>query len=134
MLIGVGIDTVEIARVEALLARFGARFQRKCFTDAEIVQGNARHGARKAAFFAKRIAAKEACAKALGVGLGTQAAWREIEIITSPGGRPELHVHGVARATLYALAGEGYRPRLHVSLTDTDAVAQAIVNVEAVPL
>jgi holo-[acyl-carrier protein] synthase len=88
--IAVGVDVVEISRIEAVLRRHGDRFLRRVYTEGEVAYAN-----RRASALAARWAAKEATAKALGTGIGP-VAFREVEVVCNAHGRPELHLHGNA--------------------------------------
>ncbi len=133
MILGIGQDITDIRRIEKTLARFGERFERRCFAAGERALADRRKGAGShvvAGTYAKRYAAKEACAKALGTGLNQGVAWREIEVVKLPSGQPTLRLHGKALARAQALAGEG-RFTLHLTLTDEYPYAQAMVLIEA---
>ena len=136
MMIGIGTDMVDISRIERLLMRFGERFIQRCFTEGEQTLAAGRKGAGAqavAATYAKRFAAKEACAKALGCGIGTQARLKEIETIKDPAtGQPALKLHGKAAQTLQRRMVKGQKPVLHLSLADDYPLAQAFVVIEAV--
>jgi holo-[acyl-carrier protein] synthase len=130
MIIGFGADLCDIRRIEASLARFGERFVTRCFTDIERRKSDAR-GAR-AASYAKRFAAKEACAKALGTGLGAGAALRDMGVVNLPSGKPTLCLTGSAAERLAKLTPRGHRAIIHLTLTDEYPLAQAQVIIEAV--
>jgi holo-[acyl-carrier protein] synthase len=130
MIHGIGVDLIEIARIEAACARFGERFARRILTARELERWNARRSRseqRGIAFLATRFAAKEAISKALGLGMRTPMTWRAVEVVNDPSGRPIAVAHGDLRAYL-----ESRRLRLHVSLTDERlmAVAYAVAEVE----
>jgi len=125
MIYGIGVDLVKVARIEAVLARFGDRFLERVFTEREITYCRDKPGA--AAGFALRFAAKEAFSKALGVGLRKSGIrWREVEVIPNPLGKPELSVSGRAAA----LCAEAGVTGMHLSLTDEDRRALAVVILE----
>ncbi|MBS1814488.1 MAG: holo-ACP synthase [Acidobacteria bacterium] len=127
MIIGIGTDLVEIARVREALERFGARFEQKVFTEKEIAYCRSKHkGAAES--FAARFAAKEAAAKALGTGISRGISWREIEVIRSRGSRPELVFHGRAEERATMLGAQ----KSHLSLTHGRESAMAIVILESV--
>lgn len=132
MILGLGSDLVDIRRVERTLARFGERFTRRCFTPVERARCDAR--AARAEGYARRYAAKEACAKALGTGFGRGVFWRDIGIVNLPGGQPTVELTGGAAARLAAITPPGMRAEIAVSLTDEPPLAQAIVVITAVPL
>jgi holo-[acyl-carrier protein] synthase len=132
MIIGYGIDLCDIRRVEDSLARFGERFIRRCFTDVERERSERR--AARAASYAKRFAAKEACAKALGTGLSQGVYWRDMGVVNLPSGKPTMLLTGGAAARLVDLTPAGHRAILHVTLTDEYPLAQAHVLIEAIAL
>ncbi len=129
MILGVGHDLVDARRVAGVLARFGQRFLDRVFTADE--QAYARTKADPVPVLARRFAAKEACAKALGTGLGQAAAFREIEVIRTDRGQPALALAGRAAVRLAALTPPGSIPVLHVSLSDDWPFASAFVIIEA---
>jgi holo-[acyl-carrier protein] synthase len=114
MIIGFGNDLCDIRRIEGSLARFGERFIKRCFTETERLKSDARAG--RAASYAKRFAAKEACAKALGTGLRAGIPWRDMGVVNLPSG----------------LTPPGHRVFIHVTLTDEYPLAQAQVIIEAI--
>ena len=132
MIVGIGADLVDIRRIEATLARFGDRFVERCFTDVERAKSDRRK--ERAASYAKRFAAKEACSKALGTGLKMGIAWREMGVVNLPSGRPTLELTGKAALLLAAMAPEGMRIVAHLTITDDYPLAQAFVVIEALPL
>ncbi len=138
MIVGTGFDTVDIRRIEVSLKRFGARFEQRVFTQGEIAKAHRRveggkHSPR-AATFAKRFAAKEACAKALGTGISFGVSWKEIEVVNAPSGKPNIVLHGRAADLSALLCPAGYRPQIHVSLSDDYPYAYAQVIIEAVKI
>ncbi|MCJ2082969.1 holo-ACP synthase [Methylobacterium sp. J-090] len=132
MILGIGSDLCDIRRIERSLERYGARFTHRVFTDAERAKCDAR--AARAPSYARRFAAKEACAKALGTGLSQGVFWRDMEVVNLPGGRPTLHLTGGAATHLAAMTPAGHAIRVHITLTDDPPMAQAFVIIEAVPL
>jgi holo-[acyl-carrier protein] synthase len=132
MIIGVGSDLVDIRRIEETLARFGTRFTDRIFTPLEREKSERR--AARAESYARRFAAKEACAKALGTGFRRGVFWRDMGVVNLPGGRPTLRLTGGALARLNALLPPGTEARIDLSLTDEPPLAQAIVIITAVPL
>ena len=124
MLVGTGIDLVEVPRIARSMERFGERFLRRIFTDEEIAYCRAK--ATAAESFAARFAAKEAGAKALGTGIQHGVAWKELEVRRLPGQRPTLHLSGRARA----IAGQLGVARVSLSLTHTKELAMATVHLE----
>jgi holo-[acyl-carrier protein] synthase len=131
MILGIGSDLCDIRRIERSLARFGDRFTHRIFTEIERARSDRR--AARAASYARRFAAKEAGAKALGTGMRAGVFWRDLEIVNWPGGQPTLRLTGGARARLDALTPPGYDAVVHVSLTDDPPLAQAFVVIEARP-
>lgn len=133
MIVGTGSDIVDVRRIEAVLDRHGERFTRRCFTAAEIEKAERRRGAgTHASTYAKRFAAKEACAKALGTGFGDGVYMKDIGVVNDENGRPALHLTGGARDRALALMPPGTSPRLHLTLTDEPPLAMAFVIVEAI--
>jgi holo-[acyl-carrier protein] synthase len=130
MILGFGIDLCDIRRIEQILEKHGKRFVERCFTEVERVKSDGR--AARAASYAKRFAAKEACAKALGTGLTHGVFWRDMGAVNLPSGRPTLHLTGAAAARLAGLLPTGYTPVIHLTLTDEYPLAQAQVIIEAV--
>ncbi|MEA3535475.1 holo-ACP synthase [Rhizobium sp. CC-YZS058] len=132
MIIGLGSDLIDIRRIENSLERFGERFVRRCFTEIEIAKSEGRKN--RAASYAKRFAAKEACAKALGTGLAEGVWWRDMGVVNLPGGKPTLQLTGGAAERLAALMPEGHRGVVHLTITDDFPLAQAFVVIEALPV
>jgi len=131
VIVGLGIDLCDIRRIEKMLADHGDRFPRRCFTEIERAKADGRMA--RAATYAKRFAAKEACAKALGTGVGSGVSWREMGVVNDALGRPTLHLTGGAAARLAALMPPGHEPYVHLTLTDEYPLAQAQVMIEARP-
>ena len=131
MILGVGSDIIDIRRIERTLERFGDRFTRRLFTDLERRKSEARAG--RAASYAKRFAAKEACSKALGTGFRAGVFWRDLGVVNLPSGKPTLVLTGNAAARLAAITPPGMRAQIDLSLTDDHPQAQAIVIISAVP-
>ncbi len=130
MIIGFGIDLCDIRRIDELLARFGDRFAIRCFTEAERDKCEAR--TQRAASYAKRFAAKEACAKALGTGLARGVRWRDMGVVNLESGKPTLELTGGAALRLTALVPRGLVPLVHLTLADEYPFAQAQVIIEAI--
>ena len=134
MILGVGSDLVDIQRIERSLARFGERFQARIFTPIERAKADSRAVPRvRAATYAKRFAAKEACAKALGTGFRDGVFWRDMAVVNLPGGRPTLVLTGGAAERLRSLTPPGMRAEVSLSMTDDYPLAQAIVVISAIP-
>ncbi len=132
MIVGLGNDLCEITRVEKTLARYGERFTNRCFTDIERRKSDRR--AQRAASYAKRFAAKEACAKALGTGMSRGVFWRDLGVINLPSGKPTMNLTNGAARALEALVPPGHRPHIHLTITDDGGMAQAFVIIEALPV
>lgn len=132
MIIGLGSDLIDTRRIERTLERFGDRFTERCFTEAERAKSDRR--LRRAESYARRYAAKEACAKALGTGFRHGVFWRDIGVVNLPGGKPTIELTGGAAARLAAITPPGTRASIEVSLTDEPPLAQAIVIITALPL
>ncbi|MFC6489401.1 holo-ACP synthase [Nitratireductor sp. GCM10026969] len=130
MIIGLGSDLIDIRRIEKTLARHGERFTLRVFTDVERAKSDRRHA--RAASYAKRFAAKEACAKALGTGLSRGVFWRDMGVVNLPGGKPTMELTGGAARRLEALMPQGFKAHIHVTITDDYPLAQAFVIIEAV--
>jgi holo-[acyl-carrier protein] synthase len=130
MILGLGSDLIDIRRVEQAIERHGERFLARIFTDIERAKSDRR--ANRAASYAKRFAAKEACAKALGTGLNRGVFWRDMGVVNLPGGKPTLALSGGALARLEALVPPGHRPQIDLTITDDFPLAQAIVIISAV--
>lgn len=131
MIIGLGSDLIDIRRIERTLARFGDRFVERVFTPLEREKSERR--ANRAHSYARRYAAKEALAKALGTGFRAGVFWRDIGVVNQPGGKPTLALTGGAAARLAAITPPGRRAHIDVSLTDEPPLAQAVVIITALP-
>lgn len=129
MIIGIGADLCRIDRIEKTLARFGERFIARVFTETERARSERRMD--RAASYAKRFAAKEACAKALGTGLRMGTAWRDMGVVNLRSGQPTLHLTGKAAERLSTLTPPGHEARIHLTITDDAPYAQAFVVIEA---
>ena len=132
MIIGIGSDLCDIRRIEKSLARFGERFIARCFTQVE--RDRSERKATRAASYAKRFAAKEACAKALGTGLRLGVYWRDMGVVNLRSGAPTLRLTGGAAARLAKLTPAGCEAVIHLTMTDEPPMAQAFVIIEARPL
>ncbi len=129
MILGIGADLADIRRIERTLERFGERFTNRVFTEVERAKSDRRK--QRAASYAKRWAAKEACSKALGTGLRMGVAWREMGVVNLPSGQPTLHLTGGAAARLDGMVPEGHKAHIHLTITDDAPYAQAFVVIEA---
>jgi holo-[acyl-carrier protein] synthase len=132
MILGIGSDLCDIRRIENSLARFGERFTQRIFTEGEQTKSDRR--ATRAASYARRFAAKEACSKALGTGIRSGVFWRDMEVVNLPGGRPTMRLTGGAATRLAEMTPPGHEAFVHVSLTDDPPLAQAFVVIEARPI
>src|SRR6187200_993260 len=130
MIIGLGSDLIDIRRIEKSLARYGQRFVQRLFTDVEQAKSDGRAG--RAASYAKRFAAKEACAKALGTGMAGGVFWRDMGVVNLPGGKPTMKLTGGAAERLARLMPASHRPLIHLTITDDFPLAQAFVVIEAI--
>jgi holo-[acyl-carrier protein] synthase len=131
VIIGIGNDAIDVRRVQKVIDRHGARFTERIFTETEQRKSDRRR--LRAASYAKRFAAKEACAKALGTGMNRGVFWRDMGVVNLPGGQPTMELTGGAAKRLAALVPPGHRPVIHVTITDDFPLAQAFVLIEAVP-
>jgi len=132
MIIGLGSDLIQIHRVGEVLDRYGERFTHRCFTEIERKKSDRR--AQRAASYAKRFAAKEACSKALGTGLSFGVYWRDMGVVNLPSGKPTMHLTNGAARALARLVPEGHEPHIHLTITDDAGLAQAFVVIEALPV
>lgn len=132
MIVGLGSDLIDIRRIERTLERHGRRFIERVFTEIEQQRSERRH--QRAASYAKRFAAKEACAKALGTGMARGVFWRDMGVVNLPGGKPTMKLTGGAALRLAALVPAGHEARIHLTITDDYPLAQAFVVIEAVPV
>ena len=130
MILGIGTDLVNIERVRKVLDRFGDRFEKRVFSDEEIQRSRRKYD--PSSSYAKRWAAKEACSKALGIGLRMGISWKEMHIVNLPSGKPELIIEGKANNFLKYITPNGYRPKVSVSLTDDHPWAKALVIIEGI--
>jgi holo-[acyl-carrier protein] synthase len=131
MILGLGSDLCDIRRIEKTLEQHGERFIARIYTDIERAKSERR--ANRAASYAKRFAAKEACAKALGTGLNQGVYWRDMGVVNLPGGKPTMALTGGALARLHAITPPGYTAKIDLSITDDFPLAQAIVIISAEP-
>ena len=129
MILGLGNDIIDIRRVERTIERYGDRFLSRVFTDIERRKSDGRAG--RTASYAKRFAAKEACAKALGTGFRQGVFWRDMGVVNLPSGRPTLELTGGALQALAELTPEGHEVRIDLTITDDFPMAQAIVIISA---
>ena len=130
MIIGIGADMSDIRRIEASLDRFGDRFKERCFTELERTRSDRKPD--PAWSYAKRFAAKEACAKALGTGMTHGVFWKDMGVVNLPSGRPTMALTGGAAARLAEMIPPGHSAHIHLTLTDDHPWAQAFVIIEAI--
>ncbi len=138
MILGIGNDLTDIRRIEQTLQRFGDRFLTRIFTEAERGKSERRVGKggkydARAGSYAKRFAAKEACAKALGTGFRDGVFWRDMGVVNLPTGQPTMRLTGGALERLRAITPPGMQTRIHVTLTDEYPLAHAVVVISAEP-
>jgi holo-[acyl-carrier protein] synthase len=131
VILGIGSDLSDIRRIEKSLERFGDRFKHRVFTEIERSRSDRKPD--QAASYAKRFAAKEACAKALGTGIRRGVFWRDMGVVNMRTGQPTMALTGGAGERLKAMTPDGMRAVIHLSLTDDHPYAQAFVIIEAVP-
>ncbi len=129
MIIGMGNDITDIRRIAQTLDRFGERFLTRVFTDVERARSERRQ--RRVESYAKRFAAKEACAKALGTGFRRGVYWRDIGVVNARSGRPDLQLTGGAAARLASITPAGAHAQAFLTLTDEYPLAQAFVIIWA---
>ena len=132
MIVGIGSDLSDIRRIANSLERFGDRFISRIYTDIERTRSERKND--RAASYAKRFAAKEACAKALGTGMRRGVFWRDMGVVNMRSGQPTMALTNGALARLNELMPPGHKPVVHLSLTDDHPYAQAFVIIEAVPV
>jgi len=131
MILGIGSDLIDIRRVERTIERFGDRFLDRIFTPTE--RARSEHRAGRAASYAKRFAAKEACSKALGTGFRQGVFWRDLGVVNLVSGRPTMTLTGGALARLERITPPGMRAEIALTLTDEPPLAQAFVIITALP-
>ena len=132
MILGIGSDLTDIRRIEQSLERWGPRFTERVFTELERARAE-RRPLQRAGSYAKRFAAKEACAKALGTGMRRGVFWRDMGVVNARSGQPAMALTGGAAARLAEMTPQGWAARIHLSLTDDHPYAQAFVVIEAQP-
>jgi holo-[acyl-carrier protein] synthase len=131
MILGLGSDITDARRIAKVIERHGERFLTRIFTDIERAKAERRKN--RAETYAKRFAAKEACAKALGTGIRHGVWWRDMGVVNMPSGRPTMALTGGARKRLDALTPKGHRAQIDISITDEGPMAVAFVVISAVP-
>jgi holo-[acyl-carrier protein] synthase len=131
MILGIGSDIVDVRRIERAVTRHGERFLMRIFTDTE--RATAERRAKRMETYAKRFAAKEACAKALGTGFRAGVFFRDMGVVNLRSGRPTMELTGGAQARLRAITPKGYEARIDVTIADEGSMAQAFVVISAEP-
>lgn len=131
MILGIGSDLVDIRRIERTLDRFPGKFEERCFTDVERRKSDGRR--QRAASYAKRFAAKEACSKALGTGFRRGVFWRDMGVVNMASGKPTMELTGGAKVQLEAMTPADMAIQIDVSITDEYPLAQVTVIISAVP-
>ena len=132
MIIGIGSDLIDIRRIEKTLKRFPEQFENRIFTEIERIKSDRR--ANRAASYAKRFAAKEACSKALGTGFRNGVFRRDLGVVNLKSGKPTMALTGGAKEQLESLIPDGMVPQINLTITDDSPLAQAVVIISAVPV
>ena len=132
MIIGIGSDLIDIRRIEKTLERFPEQFENRIFTEIERTKSD--RLANRAASYAKRFAAKEACSKALGTGFRNGVFWRDLGVVNLKSGKPTMALTGGAKEQLESLIPDGMVPQINLTITDDSPLAQAVVIISAVPV
>jgi holo-[acyl-carrier protein] synthase len=131
MILGIGSDITDARRIARVIDRHGERFLDRVFTATERARADRRRN--RAETYAKRFAAKEACAKALGTGIRAGVWWRDMGVVNLPGGRPTMELTGGAQRRLQAITPKGYEARIDVTISDEGPMAHAFVVISAIP-
>ncbi|EJF81595.1 Holo-[acyl-carrier-protein] synthase [Candidatus Bartonella washoeensis] len=131
MIVGLGNDLIDVRRIERMLVRYGDRFIQRIFTDIE--RNKSESLKKKSSSYAKRFAAKEACAKALGTGIACGVNWKDMGVVNLPSGKPIIKLTNRAQMQLQKLLPPHYDAVIHLSITDDFPWAQAFVIIEALP-
>jgi holo-[acyl-carrier protein] synthase len=129
MILGIGSDITDVRRIAKVIERHGDRFLDRIFTPIERERADRRRN--RIETYAKRFAAKEACAKALGTGLRAGVWWRDMGVVNLPSGRPTMALTGGARRRLEAITPKGFAARIELTITDEGPMAQALVIIWA---
>jgi holo-[acyl-carrier protein] synthase len=132
MILGIGSDITDVDRIARVIERHGERFLGRIFTDAERARAERRKN--RVETYAKRFAAKEACAKALGTGIRAGVWWRDMGVVNLPSGRPTMKLTGGALRRLQALTPAGFAPQIDLTISDEGPMALAFVVVSAIPM
>ncbi|NRA89064.1 MAG: holo-ACP synthase [Rhizobiales bacterium] len=130
MIIGIGTDIIEVARIAKSIAQFGDRFLKRNFSNAEIENANKLKNSTQ--YYAKRFAAKEAFAKAIGTGIGSNAAFKEISTLNNKLGAPYIKLEGQAKMYIDNISkhNNNKKIKIHISLSDEKLYAQAFLILE----
>ena len=131
MIIGIGSDLIDIRRVAKVIERHGDRFLTRIFTDIERAKAERRKN--RAETYAKRFAAKEACAKALGTGIRHGVWWRDMGVINLPSGKPTMALTGGAKKRLDAITPKGHSAQIDITISDEGPMCVAFVVISAIP-
>jgi holo-[acyl-carrier protein] synthase len=132
MIIGIGSDISDTRRIAKVIERHGDRFLSRIFTEAERARAERRKT--RVETYAKRFAAKEACAKALGTGIRSGVWWRDMGVVNLPSGRPTLRLTGGALRRLQAITPPGHEAQIDLTIADEGPMAVAFVVISAVPV
>ncbi len=132
MILGIGTDLVDIRRIEQAIARHGDRFINRIYTEVERARAERKQN--RIDTYAKRFAAKEACAKALGTGFRDGVFFRDMGVVNLPSGKPTLRLTGGALVRLQAITPAGHAAQIDLALTDEYPLAQAFVVISAMPI
>ncbi len=132
MILGIGSDITDVRRIEKVMERHGDRFLERVFTEIERARANRRKN--RVETYAKRFAAKEACAKALGTGMRAGVWWRDMGVVNRPSGQPTMRLTGGALRRLQAITPAGYQPQIDLTISDEGPMAIAYVIISAVPV
>lgn len=133
MILGIGSDICDIRRIQKAIERHGARFLERVFTETERARASRRIEASQAATFAKRFAAKEAAAKALGTGFRRGVFFSDLGVVNLPGGQPTLAMTGGSATRLQAITPPGMIPQVHLTMSDEYPYTYAQVIISAIP-
>ena len=126
MICGNGIDIIDINRIRRVIDKYGSRFKKICFSISEIQRSENRLNSVES--YAKRYAAKEACAKALGTGLARGVFWKDIEVVNNQYGKPFIKLHGEAKE-IFKKINKTSNTKIEVSLSDEKKYAIANVTI-----
>ena len=130
MILGIGSDITDARRIAKVIERHGERFLDRIFTATERARADKRRN--RIETYAKRFAAKEACAKALGTGLRAGVWWRDMGVVNLPSGRPSMELTGAPKRRLEAITPVGHEARIDLTITDEGPMAQAFVIISAI--